>query len=122
MQLDLTNDQLGAPPPMAAYPRPILDYESARRRRLETLERQRQQIGDVRQAMARPPRDGDGAALVLFPAAVDLDSLEPRQWSALLSWFRPGRSTDRNATGPSPRRSKTRREAPGQLSLDLFAP
>ena len=119
---ELTNDQLGCPPPMAAYPSPILDYESARRRRLETLERQRQQIGDVRQAMARPPRDGDGAALDLFPVAVDLDSLEPRQWSALLSWFRPGRSTDRNGAAPSPRRSKARREAPGQLSLDLFTP
>ena len=132
---ELTNDQLGCPPPMAAYPKPILDYDSARRRRLETLERQRQQIGDVRQAMARPPRDGQGAALDLFPTAVDLDNLEPRQWSALLTWFRPGRSSDtrsgaasgsrgsdRNGTGPSPRRSKARRDAPGQLSLDLFAP
>ena len=146
---DLTNDQLGAPPPMAAYPRPILDYDSARRRRLETLQRQRQQIVDVRQAMARPPCDPGGTALDLFPAALDLDNLEPRQWTALLSWFRPGRSTgdgpaaasggrepgreasrqrrrEPNDNGEgrdpsrSPRRSKSNREAPGQLSLDLF--
>jgi len=120
---ELTNDQLGAPPPMAAYPRPILHYEDARRRRLETLEHQRQQIVDVRQAMARPPRDASGAALELFPAALNLDALEPRQWSALLSWFRPGRSNNSGppaATGRRPRRSKASREATGQLSLDLF--
>ena len=132
---ELTNDQLGCPPPMAAYPRPVLDYESARRRRLETLEHQRQRIGNVRQAMARPPRDAAGAPLDLFPTALDLDSLEPRQWSALLTWFRPGRSSDtrENAESTGTRRgraddrrsaprSKGKREAPGQLSLDLFTP
>jgi deoxyribodipyrimidine photo-lyase len=118
----LTNDQLGAPPQMAAYPKPILDYESARRRRLELLQRQRLQIVDVRQAMARPPRDASGAALALFPAALDLDTLEPRQWNALLSWFRPGRSSDTGPAAASQRRNKgqKQREAPGQLSLDLF--
>ena len=103
--------------------------------RLETLERQRQQIVDVRQAMARPPLDANGGALDLFPAALNLDSLEPSQWSTLLTWFRPGRSTGtragaasgerepaREASGGSPRRSKAKREAPGQLSLDLFGP
>ncbi|MFZ9850596.1 MAG: FAD-binding domain-containing protein [Vulcanococcus sp.] len=125
---ELTNDQLGAPPPMAAYPRPILDYDTARRRRLETLQRQRLQILDVRQSMARLPRDADGASADLFPAALDLDSLEPRQWSALLSWFRPGRSSEAVATRgtgdrapqrEAPRRGKARRQAPGQLSFDL---
>jgi len=123
---ELTNDQLGAPPPMAAYPPPILDYEAARRRRLETLQHQRQRIVDVRQAMARPPCDAVGTALDLFPQALDLDALEPRQWTALLSWFRPGRSSTASPSSPaaaSGRRSRRRsasREAPGQLSLDLF--
>ena len=31
---DLTNDQLGAPPPRGDYPAPVLDYSLARRRRL----------------------------------------------------------------------------------------
>ena len=132
---DLTNDQLGAPPPMAAYPRPILDYEQARRRRLETLEQQRQRIVDIRLGMARLPQP-----LALFPAAVDLDGLDGAQWRALLSWFRPSRSGEqrgsrsvgpgrgtRNGSGsggsgaPRPRSGGRGRRgpSPGQLSLDL---
>jgi len=148
---ELTNDQLGAPPPMAAYPRPILDYESARRLRLETLQQQRQRIVDVRAAMARLPAnlrpfgsndvEGHGTGMAadersapphaddLFPTALDLDALDPQQWRALLSWFRPGRSADASAEasgepqgrrqGTAGRRGGKRREAPGQLSLDL---
>ncbi|MFM7312563.1 MAG: FAD-binding domain-containing protein [Cyanobium sp.] len=124
---ELTNDQLGMPPPMEAYPRPVLAYEAARRRRLETLERQRQRIGDVRMAMARPPRDSGDRALELFPPALELDALEPGQWTALLSWFRPGRSGAEAKPGPGPghrtrRPGRRKAEAPGQLSLDLLLP
>lgn len=116
---ELTNDQLGSPPPMAAYPRPILDYESARLRRLEMLERRRLQIADPSSAMARLP----AAMPALFPAALDLDRLDPVQWRALLSWFQPGRRAPTDAVAPPPaptrRRSSRRPEAPGQLSLDL---
>ena len=138
---DLTNDQLGAPPPMAAYPRPVLDYESARQQRIATLQRQRQQITDIRRGMARLPQrltpfglpwgqagdapDRAAAAEELFPPAIDLDALEPAQWPALLSWFRPGRSEeqDRGRRSPGPtaasRRRPKRGESPGQLSLEL---
>jgi len=130
---DLTNDQLGAPPPMEAYPRPILDYESARRRRLEILDSRRRQITDLRLAMARLPQQ----RTPLFPAALDLDRLDQPQWQALLSWFQPGRRTDagldhaapggagspddaQGAALPARRRRRSRRsDAPGQLSLDL---
>ena len=119
----LTNDQLGSPPPMAAYPRPILDYDSARLRRLELLERRRLQIGDPCSAMARL----SVAMPALFPAALDLDQLDSAQWCALLSWFQPARPTVDAAPGadsaaaaaPNRRRSARRGEDPGQLSLDL---
>ena len=119
----LTNDQLGAPPPMADYPRPILDYDSARLRRLEILERRRLQIRDPSAAMARLP----AAMPELFPAALDLDQLDPAHWRALLSWFQPGRRpvdavpADGSAAAapPTRRRSARRAGAPGQLSLDL---
>lgn len=138
---ELTNDQLGAPPPMAAYPRPILDYDSARRERIATLQRQRQQIVDIRRGLSRLPEDltpfglprrgGDGGAPAqdLFPPAIDLDALGPDQWPALLSWFRPGRNAappeGPSGNAPSSRRSgsdrrRSRRSpSPGQLSLDL---
>jgi deoxyribodipyrimidine photo-lyase len=138
---DLTNDQLGAPPPMGAYPRPILDYDSARRERIATLQRQRQQIVDIRRGLSRLPEDltpfglprrgGDGGASAqdLFPPAIDLDALGPDQWPALLSWFRPGRNAappeGSSGNGPSSRRSgsdrRRSRRSPssGQLSLDL---
>jgi deoxyribodipyrimidine photo-lyase len=119
----LTNDQLGSPPPMADYPRPILDYDSARLRRLEILERRRLQIRDPSTAMARLP----AAMPELFPAALDLDQLDPAHWRALLSWFQPGRRpvdavpADGSAAAapPTRRRSARRAGAPGQLSLDL---
>ncbi|MEN9541478.1 MAG: hypothetical protein RLZZ459_1569 [Cyanobacteriota bacterium] len=112
----LTNDQLGAPPPMAAYPRPILDYDSARLRRLAILERRRGQITDPCLAMARLPPH----LPAMFPAALDLDRLDPPQWQALLSWFQPGRRAAGDGAQPSQRRRGSRRAVtPGQLSLDL---
>lgn len=112
---ELTNDQLGAPPAMAAYPQPVLDYDSARQRRITALQRQRQRLTDPRRDMARLPRRYATAKADLFPAALDLDALEPQQWKALLSWF----TTGRGAGASGPRRRRHPRQAPGQLSFDL---
>jgi len=133
----LTNDQLGTPPAMADYPAPVLDYETSRKLRQETLQEQRLQTGDVQAAMARLPRhlhpfgykriaesevawadvwtqQPPGA---LQPGAIDLERLDPAEWSALMSWF----SGTSRTTGTSRGRSRTRRrkDSPGQLSLDL---
>lgn len=102
---------------MAAYPPPLLDYDSARRQRLATLQQQRRRIGDVRQAIARLPEPW--CSLPLLPAAVPLDGLAPSQWQALLSWFTAARPAAVPAV-PRPERSRKRsRQDPGQLSLDL---
>jgi deoxyribodipyrimidine photo-lyase len=131
----LTNDQLGAPPPMADYPRPVLDYERARRQRLEALAARRPPQTSALESMARLaenltpfghqrfPEAVVGWAQQrdagLFPAAVDLDALQGPQRADLLSWFviqGPGRQ----ASPPSnTRRRRSKPEAPGQLSLDL---
>lgn len=113
----LTNDQLGQPPAMADYPPPLLDYESARRQRQETLKLQRQRIGDVRSAMARLPESY--RAISLLPAALPLDDLPAGQWRALLSWFTAERGVSGPASFSAPRRSRRQRLDPGQLSLDL---
>jgi deoxyribodipyrimidine photo-lyase len=126
----LTNDQLGCPPLMADYPRPILDYETARQRRLTTLERRRAQLEDPRRELARLPGHyrpfaadlSDAVAMPeLFPTALDPDALEPGQWDALLSWFQLSRrGADRAPSAAGSRRRRPRRPAPpGQLSLDL---
>ena len=141
----LTNDQLGAPPAMADYPAAVLDYETARKRRLQSLEQQRLQIGDVKAAMARLPSQlhpfgyqriseadvawadvwANRTPVELQPSAVDLERLDPGGWRALMSWF-SGSSSNRGGSAatstnrPSRARSGRRREpSPGQLSLDL---
>ena len=135
----LTNDQLGMPPAMADYPSAVLNYEQARRQRLERLEEQRLRIGDVQSVMARLPRhlhpfgyqriaaadvawadlwaQEPGAALQ--PSAIDLERLDPQGWRALLSWF--SGSSRSNPSNPRPKgtRKRPRRDSPGQLSLEL---
>jgi deoxyribodipyrimidine photo-lyase len=140
----LTNDQLGAPPAIADYPTPVLDYEQSRRLRLESLEGQRLQIGDVQAAMARLPRHlhpfgyqriaGCDVAWAdmwthqppsaLQPSAVDLERLDPAGWKALMSWCsgtsRTSKTNTSSRTGAAKRsRSRRGQESPGQLSLDL---
>ncbi len=130
---DLTNDQLGVPPPMAAYPRPILDYESARRGRLAALEqRQRHwQPGsftglpnDVTTFGAdRIPGVQVGWASLegqeLFPAGLDPAALDRPALECLASWFetRPQMERKGPATGSAARRSRLKPADAVQLSL-----
>ena len=135
----LTNDQLGSPPLTADYPAPILDYDSARRLRVETLEAQRLRIGDVQAAMARLPRhlhpfgyeriaEADVAWADLWaqqpdaelqPRAVNLEELDPQGWRALMSWFSGSSRAGADQRRPATSRSRRRRDSPGQLSLNL---
>ena len=137
----LTNDQLGSPPAMADYPAPVLDYDTARRLRQETLQQQRLSIGDIQSAMARLPShlhpfgyERIAQAEVawadlwvhqppssLQPSAIDLERLDPVGWRALMSWFSgSSRTTGSRTTQPASRsRSRRAQQSPGQLSLDL---
>ncbi|MFY8149569.1 MAG: FAD-binding domain-containing protein [Prochlorococcaceae cyanobacterium] len=128
----LTNDQLGSPPPQRHYPPPILDYATARRRRLEQLERWRDQLPAL-------PRSGASGAWIeriaplpsrplpfaagrfpgavvawaemagaLLPPPLPLEALDGGQRAALASWFQAGgRSTARPA-GTSSRSTKSK--------------
>jgi deoxyribodipyrimidine photo-lyase len=104
----LPSDQLGAPPASTNYPAPILDYKTARQRRVRQLEQQRQtfqQQDNITPHLARLPDSivpfgadrpgqtgweiswalaGDRA---LFPPPLDLDSLDLAQAQALRTWF-----------------------------------
>ena len=114
---ELTNDQLGQPPAMEAYPAPLLDYDTARRQRQDTLTRQRLRMAEERSAIARLPLPW--RAIPLLPAALPLDDLTPAQWRALLSWFTAARAAGVGAASSPVRRSRRQRQDPGQLSLDL---
>ncbi len=89
----LTNDQLGAPPPMAAYPAPILDYEMARRRRIEHLAERRCRLaapgrreGEIRiEGQSRIRTPGPLAGLAELPA--DLTPFAAERFpQAVLGW------------------------------------
>lgn len=105
----LTNDQLGSPPAMAAYPGPVLDYDTARRRCLARLADQRQHwrlhgfsplptdltpFGAERIAGAALDWAHEQAPL-LFPAALPLEQLDGPALRDLASWFGPSRSLQR---------------------------
>ncbi|MFM7547787.1 MAG: FAD-binding domain-containing protein [Cyanobacteriota bacterium] len=112
---DLTNDQLGSPPPMAAYPKPVLDYERARRRRLKQLEqRHRHWRPDGFSAMPADltPFGADriaGSVVAwaqqgiqeLLPAGLDLASLDGPARQALASWFVTGDASTGSASASS---------------------
>ncbi len=103
----LSPDQLGTPPPLlGSYPSPILDYKTARQRRVRQLERQRQTFLNQKNVvpyLARlpefvtpfgsdrfPDSEIGWAALPnleLFPASLDLESLDLAQAQALRTWF-----------------------------------
>ena len=144
---DLTNDQLGSPPAMAAYPAPILDYGSARelrRRQLESLAHQGATAPtDWTAALSPLPTSFQpfaaerfttaplgwcsGEGQELFPAALDPQQLDARGRRALASWFLTpssgsgSRGAERGAKAAGSGRSRRSRPAdpgaPQQLSL-----
>lgn len=111
---DLTNDRLGSPPPMAAYPRPLLAYDRARRRCLARLAAQRQHWRphgfSPLPADLTPFGAGriEGSAVdwarehapQLHPAALPIEQLDGQALRDLASWFGPGRSLKPRAGGP----------------------
>ena len=137
----LPADQLGAPPTLTGYPAPILNYKTARQRRVRQLEQQRQtfrQQADITPHLARLPdsiapfgadRSGDweiGWALAgdraLFPPPLDLDSLDLAQSQALRTWFTTSISVSphRSRKSASSRSAKAQAQKPSdfeQLSL-----
>lgn len=124
-------EQLGAPPPTKGYPAPVLDYRQMRSRRIKQLEQQRHRVlnsDDVVPYLGRMPKDitpfgadrypsqTDWATVdspTLFPAALDLDSLDTQQRQDLRTWF-----VSRVSATPAKirRRSKPDPDV-GQLSL-----
>ncbi len=135
---ELTNDQLACPPPMAAYPAPILSYEQARRERIRQLAARREAadpaLNPARQMAAMPGQpvpfgaDRLPAAVVawaqqeraeLFPPPLELAALDPPAQVALESWFRPGvpPGPTRPAAASRHRRGSSGRVNPDQLEL-----
>lgn len=127
----LPPEQLGAPPPTKGYPAPILNYRQMRSRRVQQLEQQRdiflnsQNVvpylgrmpedvtpfgaerypSEVSWAVAQPP--------VLFPKALDLDSLDEQQCRDLRTWF----VAHVNITPSKKRRRSKPKNDVNQLSL-----
>jgi deoxyribodipyrimidine photo-lyase len=102
---DVPVSQLGLPPPMYRYHPPVLNYQQARRQRVQQLEQQRQifrQQLDVLPFLAQMPESlrpfaaqefvcevgwATGTSQELFPAALNLEQLDPEQSQALRSWL-----------------------------------
>jgi deoxyribodipyrimidine photo-lyase len=144
---DLTNDQLGAPPPRSDYPAPVLDYALARRRQVERLERGRQgapSTADPLAGLSPLPADlrpfaaerfpeavlawAAEVPTALLPSALDLESLDGPARRALASWLGGrGQTTAagaaRSAAAAVPARSRRRRrpsEDSGAVQLSLW--
>ncbi|MDX2229222.1 MAG: FAD-binding domain-containing protein [Leptolyngbyaceae cyanobacterium bins.349] len=122
----LPSEFLGSPPPVKGYPNPILPYKTARQNRVKQLEQQRQkfrQQDNIVPYLGRLPQDltpfgadrypsevrwASQPDLDLFPAALDLDHLEPEQAIAIRTWFvahveiMPRKSTRRRQPKPLP--------------------
>ncbi|MBF2080588.1 MAG: deoxyribodipyrimidine photo-lyase [Synechococcales cyanobacterium T60_A2020_003] len=96
---------LGLPASFADYPKPILDYKTARQNRVQQLEQQRQRYRLSRNVfphLARLPESvvpfgsdrvesdvtwAQEPCRDLFPAALDLDALDATDANALRTWF-----------------------------------
>lgn len=101
----LAPEQLGAPPPTKGYPSPILDYRQMRSQRVQQLEQQRGQFlhsDNIVPYLGRMPKSvvpfgaeryssevswAQSQGPNLFPAALDLDSLDIQQSCDLRTWF-----------------------------------
>ncbi|MEP0913979.1 DNA photolyase family protein [Leptolyngbya sp. GB1-A1] len=101
----LSPQQLGTPPSTKGYPAPILDYRQARAKRVQQLDRQRQELiqqGNLVPYLAPLPEsflpfgsdrvqcDVSWAGLAdraLFPTALNLAELDESQAQMLRTWF-----------------------------------
>ncbi len=136
----LKPEQLGTPPRVEGYPAPILDYAEARDRRTKRIDDLRHSIihaTDIKPLLTRMPRDITpfGADLFpsdtswtqkptddLYPAALDLDSLDKQQSKILRTWFVTHGSWLENPKRQQVARQKNRQKRKaeqdnGQLSL-----
>lgn len=135
----LPSEALGTPPRLKNYPLPILDYKTARQRRVKQLERQRQMF--MSQANVVPfvgrlpdsyiPFGSDrypseiswarSPYLELFPPPLDLDALDTEQAKILRTWFVAHVDIKPRKVPPrSPGKSNPTRQVPDagvQLSL-----
>jgi deoxyribodipyrimidine photo-lyase len=102
---DVPAAQLGSPPTLSGYPAPILNYKSARQRRVKLLEAQRGQFLNALNLLphlAQMPKDltpfgaevyggevawAEDAIADLFPTALPLADLDTAQAAALRTWF-----------------------------------
>ncbi|NEQ33217.1 MAG: deoxyribodipyrimidine photo-lyase [Leptolyngbya sp. SIO4C5] len=127
----LPPEQLGSPPALNGYPRPILNYQQARQYRIQQLEQQRYPFlntPNIVPFLARLPEDltpfgSDRYAAdltwlqppvaALFPAALDLERLSPAQAQMLRTWF----VAHVNIKPFKPRRRSQPKRDDGQLSL-----
>ena len=121
---------VGYYPPMAAYPKPVLDYEQARKRRLEQLEQRHSQWRpDGFSAMPADltPFGADriaGSVVTwarqglqeLLPAGLDLASLDQPARQALASWFVMRAMGRTSATRPRRRKASD----PNVIQLSLL--
>ena len=126
--------QLGLPPRVKGYPKPILNYREARQRRVEQLEQQRSfrhqksllphlarlpesllpfgydlVESDIRWAQ-RPTQD-------LFPSFLDLDTLDLKQAQALRTWLVASREIQPHRAVTSRPSSRTKDSNFFQLNL-----
>lgn len=135
---ELTNDQLGQPPParrrQVGYPAMVLDYEQARRHRRQLLQNRAAQVLPEAASLSPLPERllpfaadrfptavldwADGESLDLWPAGLQAGSLDPPAQKALLSWVLMARSSP--AARPAAPAGRRRGQAPGQLTLPLF--
>lgn len=123
---------LGRPPAVKGYPAPILDYHHARQRRVQQLEKQRDRFlekDNIAPYLAALPADltpfgadrtpcnvawAQTLAPELFPAALDVSSLDIHQARMLRTWFVA------HVNMGSRKMSKRKRPADtGQLALNL---
>ena len=121
----LPPEQLGQPPAVEGYARPILDYKAVRQRRVDQLQAQRSQLLNARNILphvARLPRDitpfgtdlyggeiawATAPPAALFPAALPLDGLDETQAKALRTWF----VAHVNIVPARPQRRKARKQS-----------
>ena len=128
----LSPEQLGAPPPTKGYPERILDYRQMRSHRVKQLEQQRGNFlhsDNILPHLGRMPKNvtpfgakrydsevqwAMAASPELFPAALNLESLDGQQSRDLRTWF----VAHVNITPPKIRRRKSQKSSDlQQLSL-----